>query len=265
MHYRVVACEVMAREVYFAAARARNTVEVRLLTQGLHDNPDVCRARIQECLDAAGPDVCDAVLLCYGLCNNGLAGVRAAKVPVVLPRAHDCITLLMGDKARYAAEFAAHPGTYYFSSGWLEYGARRGERVGYAPKSGLAERMAYEDLVRRYGEENAAFIRDVMTGWQVRYTRGAYIRFPFADPLGHADAVRRRCAENGWEYAEIEGRLDLLQDLLDGRWDAERFLALAPGEEIVADLANAAEGIVRAGRPAAPVRQEVSRTGAASC
>ncbi|MFV1980286.1 MAG: DUF1638 domain-containing protein [Rhodothermia bacterium] len=33
----------------------------------------------------------------------------------VLPRAHDCITLLMGSRTRYLEYFKAHPGTYFRS------------------------------------------------------------------------------------------------------------------------------------------------------
>jgi len=40
----------------------------------------------------------------------------------VVPRAHDCITLLLGSKERYAKLFGERPGTYWYSAGWLEIG-----------------------------------------------------------------------------------------------------------------------------------------------
>ena len=238
VHLKVIACEVAAREIFYCAARARNTVEIELFTQGLHDNADACRAELQKRIDTASPSQFQAVLLGYGLCNNAIVGIRAGQVKMAIPRAHDCITLFLGSAERYAEEFAGHPGTYYYTSGWLEYQQRGGQRVEYAQKSGLAKRMAYEELVRKYGAENAEYIRQVMDGWQVKYTRGALVRFPFTDHLRLDASVREICAKNNWQYAELDGDPKLLQDLLDGNWQDEKFLVLEPGEKVKAEYSN---------------------------
>ncbi len=235
MHCKVIACEVVSREIFYCASRARNTVDIELFTQGLHDNADSCRATLQERIDATDAAKFQAVLLGYGLCNNALAGIRAGRVKMIVPRAHDCITFLLGSKERYAKEFAEHPGTYYYSAGWLEYPGRGGDRVPYNQKSGLAKRLAFEELVKKYGEENAEFIQQTMSAWQEHYTRGACIRFPFYGQLDICAQVRGICEQNGWAYAEIPGDIGLLQDWLDGRWDAERFLTIEPGESIRAE------------------------------
>jgi len=250
MRLKVVACDVLARELYWCAARARHTIDLALLPQGLHDNSDVCRARLQDLIDACDPDRFDAVLLGYGLCNNSLAGVRAGRRPLVIPRAHDCITLLLGSKERYAALFASQPGTYWFSSGWLASRDRRGERVPPRVNSGLGplyRQADYPALVARYGEENAKYLMEFMDGWEAHYTRGALLRFPFDAGLGLEAEVRRLCAEKGWEFAEVPGDLALLQAGLDGDWDAERFLRLEPGQAVRPSFD---EGVLAAG-PAA--------------
>ena len=79
-------------------------------------------AKIQEAVDRTPEGVYDAILLGYGLCGNGLDGLTARHTRLVLPRAHDCIALLMGSRERYRAYFEANPGTYYRSTGWLERG-----------------------------------------------------------------------------------------------------------------------------------------------
>ena len=84
------------------------------------------RERLQAAIDATDPGKHDAVALAYGLCNNGLVGLVARQLPVVIPRAHDCITLFIGDRQRYEEYFHANPGTYYYTSGWLECVKRRG-------------------------------------------------------------------------------------------------------------------------------------------
>lgn len=234
MHLKALVCEVLAREFYHVAARAANTTDITLFTQGLHDNPEIMRERLQREIDSVPSDRFDAIVLGYGLCNNGIAGLRAAGIPLIVPRAHDCITLFLGSKERYAAVFAERPGTYYYTSGWLEYESRQGERVGYTPASGLAKRMALQELVAKYGEENARYLADTMSQWEVHYTHGLLITFPFTAHLGLSDRVKAICAEHGWEYAELQGDLALIEAMLNGNWGEDRFLRVAPGEEITA-------------------------------
>jgi hypothetical protein len=235
MRLKVIACEVVARELYWCAARARHATDITLLPQGLHDNSDTLRGRLQDAIDAADPDRFDALLLGYGLCNNSLAGVRAGRVPLVVPRAHDCITLLLGSKERYAKLFGECPGTYWFSSGWVECRERRGERFDPRQNSGLGPDYRgadFSELAARYGEDNAKYLAEFMGHWEDHYTRGVLIRFDFDRRLGLDEEVRRLCAEKGWSYAEEPGDLSLLQAGLDDEWDAARFLTLAPGQAV---------------------------------
>ena len=232
MHLKVIACEVLARELYHSAATARNTVEISLFTQGLHDNSDTCRATLQAEIDAVPSDKFDAVVLGYGLCNNSIAGMRAGALRLVIPRAHDCISLFLGSRDRYAKLFAARPGTYYYTAGWLEYGERKGDRVEYSPASGLAKRMALEEMVEKYGEENGRFLFESMSQWEINYTHGALITFPFTAGLGLEEQVRAICREKGWEYAEIAGDLRFVRSALDGCWSPDDFLIVEPGQEV---------------------------------
>ncbi len=40
---------------------------------------------------------------------------------LVLPAADDCISLLLGSRARYLEEHGAQPGTYYYTRGWVDF------------------------------------------------------------------------------------------------------------------------------------------------
>jgi len=248
MHLKIIACGVLRRELYHVAARARHAVDITLLPQGLHDNSDTCRQMLQDEADAASPDRYDAVLLGYGLCNNAMAGVRAGPLPLVVPRAHDCITLLLGSRERYQRLFAEAPGTYWFSSGWIECRQKRGEPFAPRPNSGLGPEYHadWNELVAKYGEENARYLAEFMSGWETEYTRGVLIRFPFDRHLGLEAEVRDLCAEKGWAYAEVDGDLALLEAGLhvpDAEWDTDRFLVLAPGQAVRASFD---EGILAA-------------------
>ena len=247
MHLKVVACEIAAREIYHCAARALNTVSIDLLSQGLHDNSDVMRQTLQEHIKAIDCSKFDALLLGYGLCNNGIVGLQAPQVEMVVPRAHDCITFLLGSKERYAEEFDSRPGTYYFSSGWIEYPDRKGEKPELMPSSGLGEGYAkyrnFEKLVEQYGEDNARYLSEFMNQWEQHYTTGALVDFDFVKRLDFDRRVTEICMEKGWEFLRLQGSLDLLQDWLDGRWDQGQFLRVPPGCFLKADYRN---GIVKA-------------------
>ena len=106
LRLRAVTCEVLARPVYLSAARTPNTVDVTLLRQRLHDTPATLRELLQGEIDAASTvrPAYDAVVLAYGLCGGAAAGIVARDLPVVLPRAHDCITLMLGGRDRYDRE-----------------------------------------------------------------------------------------------------------------------------------------------------------------
>ena len=70
---------------------------MEFLPKGLHDlGGKPMAAKIQEVVDRTPEGVYDAILLGYGLCGNGLDGLTARHTRLVLPRAHDCIALLMG-------------------------------------------------------------------------------------------------------------------------------------------------------------------------
>ena len=251
MHLKVVACEVLAREIYHCAAQARNTVEIDLFTQGLHDNSDIMRQRLQEKIDSIDATHYDALLLGYGLCNNGIAGLKAGNLEIIIPRGHDCITFLLGSRQRYAEQFDQHPGTYYYSSGWIEYPGRKGEKPELMKNSGLGQSyrqfQEYEKLVEKYGEDNAKYLIEFMAQWQEHYTHGALIDFDFVSGLQLDKRVAEICIERGWEFLRLQGRLDLIQDWLDGQWDEDRFLRLKPGCTLAADYQG---GIIKSVEPA---------------
>jgi hypothetical protein len=234
VHLKVIACEVMARELFHCAARARNTLDIELCPQGFHDNAEICRTELQGRINATDPEQFQAILLGYFLCSNSTVGVAAGGLPLVIPRGHDCITMLLGSRERYAALFEQRPGTYYFSSGWLEYPERGGKRVPYDQRSGLAPQQSYHDLVAKYGEDNARYLAEMLGGWEQHYTHGTLIDYGFINGLPLEARVKEICAERGWEFARILGDLTLMQRWLDGDWSQDDYLVLQPGQRVAA-------------------------------
>jgi hypothetical protein len=244
MRLYAVACDVLARPVYLCAARSPHVVDIRLFERGLHDVPKDLRSRLQEAIDAA-PATADAVVLGYGLCGGATAGIVARDKPVVLPRAHDCITLFLGARERYAQETTDGPATYWYVADQLErndgYRASVGGlAIGSDTDAEIEATRA--EYVARYGEDNADYLMEVLGGWRVHYGRAAFVSMGVADEAQSEAAAHDEAERRGWAFERIEGSLVLLRRLIDGDW-GEDMLVLQPGEQLAMSYDD---GVVKA-------------------
>jgi len=221
MRLKLIACEVLHRELCAVVSRSVNQVDVDFLPKGLHDLTSAAMlARLQEPVDRADGAGYEAVLLGYALCGNGLAGLTARSIPLVVPRAHDCITLFLGSRERYLAYFHTHPGVYYKTSGWIERGHSQDRQIG----------LQYDDLVERYGEENARYLYQELTK---HYRQFTYIEMGVEPDDRFEQSTRQEAASAGWAFEKIQGDLGLIRRLVDGPWDERDFLVVPPGSRIV--------------------------------
>lgn len=238
--FKVIACEIAVREINFVAAQSPHLVDVEYLTQGLHDVPCTGGPEIQRRIDAVPEGKYDAILLGYGLCGNLIKGLSARTIPLVVPRAHDCITFFLGSKERYQQMQAARLGTYYYSSGWLECLRRRGESAngdaaGFLPtRAGVALSTGdtHREWVEKYGEESAAFLMEMMDQWTQHYSHGALIEFDFTRALRLSEQVLEICQRRGWQYDEVPGDLGLLRRWVNGEWNEREFLIVPPSHTV---------------------------------
>lgn len=216
---RVLACPVL-----------KDLIEPRLvgsdtsalyMDYGLHVLPKRMAPSLQEELEAIEEP--SLVLIGYGLCGNGLDGLEARRHTLVIPRAHDCITILLGSHQAYTRAQQEQPGTYYLTRGWLEVGAHP-----------LAE---YRSLVERFGRESADHVLDTLFG---NYTQICLLAATAAD-LSECRAEAREVADFcsrrwGMSYRERIGSDALLRALLDApqRIDdlGEDFVVVPPGGRV---------------------------------
>jgi hypothetical protein len=238
MRLQFIVCKVMQREAYYCAARSPNIVDVVVMRQGLHNEVETLRREVQKALDAT-TDIqgkpYDASLLGYGLCSNGIVGLHSG-IPVVVPRGHDCITLLLGSKDRYKEYFGSHRGVYWFSPGWIETDNQPGEE--------RFERTLKE-YIEKFGEDNAQYLIETEQNWMKEYNWAAYIDWGFANNEQEKQFTKRAAEFLNWKYDEMKGDSGLMQRLVDGQWNEKEFLIVRPGERIAEDLTS--EGIIRAG------------------
>jgi len=231
---KMLSCEVLARQIYYVAALSPHVIDIELVDKGLHVEPERLHAELQRRLDAISAGRYDAITLGYGLCSNALAGLTCAHAPMVLPRAHDCITLYLGSAERYAREFRATPGTYWYTPDYIERGFSNDDWVALGAAGTEADMSkVYQEYVDKYGKDNADYLMEVMGAWKQHYSRAAYIETQELRLPDYTAGVREVAERRGWVFERLAGSLIILRDLLEGRWDAERFLRVAPGQTIV--------------------------------
>jgi hypothetical protein len=233
MRVRAICCEIIYREACMLAAKTPHVVDLDFLPKGLHDiGAERMSARLQEKIDEVDPEVYDATLLGYALCNNGTAGLVATRTKLVVPRAHDCITFFMGSRERYKSYFDAHPGTYFRTTGWSERG-EAGEEDGSIHDQ-LGTNSTWQEYVEKYGEDNAKYIMESLGGWRKVYTQMTYIDMGLPPDEVHAEAARGEADDNGWTFDHITGDWTLLEKMFRCDWTPDDFLVLEKGQAVEA-------------------------------
>ncbi len=217
----LLACSVFEQEIALLAGDAPHIVAARYYEIALHDRPEMLRAKLQLELTAMDArDDLDAVVLAYGLCGRGTAGLRAGRHRFVVPRAHDCITLFMGSKEAYAGHQRACPSCYYYTPGW-----NRARRVP-GPDRLAVLRAEYS---AKFDPDDVDFLMESERQTWAMHDTATYLELATADAAAEADYARQ-CADSlGWKFEHIRGNPALLRDLLWGRWDDARFQTIAPG------------------------------------
>lgn len=224
---KIIACNVLFRELSVCAAFSPHLIDVEFLHRSLHDEPDRLRVEVQKRIDECVGQDYDALLLGYGLCSNGLAGIEARDIPLVIPRGHDCITVLLGSMAAYDRTFEEEAGTYYYTPGWIEREGLTKERTSVRGEE--ARSNIYAEYVEKYGEANAQYLMDMLHSWQKNYRRGLFIEMGLVDMEEYKQQARKVAGEYGWSYAETNGDLRLARMLVGGEWPEAEFLVVPPG------------------------------------
>lgn len=212
----VIACQVFRGlvERYLPVDMAG---DITFLDYGLHRIPNKLTTALQAEIDKL--EVPSLVILGYGLCGNGLNGIRAGENILLVPRADDCIAIFLGSYQDYRREFDAHPGTYYLTKGWLE--------------SGSNPLQEYQSYAEKYGQETADWLMDQ----QYRnYKRLAFVSHNSEDFLNYrpqAAEVARYCERWGMDYKEILGSDSYLKRLVEVAYALDKadgeFIVVPPG------------------------------------
>lgn len=231
MNLKLISCNVFLREACYCVATSPHIFDIEFIELGEHVHPEKLRETLQTAIDRAETSgrAYDAVLLLFGLCGNAGVGLQARSIPLVMPRAHDCCTVLLGDRARFKELFGDNPSTPFSSAGYMERGdyflrVEDGEtQVHYGD--------GYAEMVEKYGEENAKYIWEQMhPAGHGADNRAVFIDVPEFAHLGYDEQFREKAETEGREYVKVPGSLRLIENLLHGAWDRAEFVVVLPGQ-----------------------------------
>jgi hypothetical protein len=226
----IIACQVL-QDVLEDLLSEGLVDQISFMDYGLHRLPNKMTVTLQEAIDAIEEP--SLVVLGYGLCGNGLKGLRAGRHTLLAPRADDCIALLLGSYKDYMREFEAEPGTYYLTKGWLE--------------SGSDPLKEYYEYAEKYGVEQAQWLMDQQYQHYKRLMLVARDEADMATYRPRAQEVARYCERWNFRYEERLGSDAYIGRLLEAavalsqNGDAlpatlkRDFVVVSPGGEMLQD------------------------------
>ncbi|MBN1918632.1 MAG: DUF1638 domain-containing protein [Verrucomicrobia bacterium] len=235
MRLKLIACDVLTREVCWSVARSPHVIDLEFTPKGAHDESDTLRAMLQSKIDAASvsPEPYNAILLAYGICGNSTVGLCARTTRLVIPRAHDCCTLFLGSKAAFSKHFGSNPSQPFSTAGYIERGDW--DSLSTTTARLLGTDKTFDDYVRLYGEENARYIAETMNASLDQGESDTLVYIDVAET--HNAALKAECRARaeaaGKRFVELGGSVRLLARLANGDWDPDEFLVVEPGQRVM--------------------------------
>ena len=234
MHLKLISCELFKREVQTVIARSTNDIEAEFLPKSLHQLTELeVRKGLQSLVETVDRSRFHAVLLVSGpslLCLNGL---HASEVPLVLPRATDCLSIL-ADRPR---SFGHGPGSQTCNSrrsvSSKSLHSRRQEQSSSAPGQVWWVAPVRESDRASHPAAGTSGIWD----WRNQFSSptpacGRESVYRSAEAFGRAK--RHETPLRLHQKRVPQPVVSLLQLLVDGYWSYDDFVVVAPGWQVVA-------------------------------
>lgn len=208
MKTTMIVCETLKDEFLFLYREMGLKADVKWIESGLHNYTQKLHDRLQQAIDEITE--CGRVILVFGRCGDSISNLKNGNFEMIVPKAEDCISLLMGSDERrrdYSREHAA----YYLTDGWI-----RGERNIW---------MEYLYSVEKYGEATAKNIAKMM---YCNYRTLALLDTGI-NPISQLMEKTREIEETlELERKVVPAELTYIRELLTGPWDTTRYEIVPP-------------------------------------
>ena len=216
----VISCQVFQYLLEEHLPANASVKSITYLDQGLHLIPRDLKDAIQNEIDRI--EAPSLIVLGYGLCGNGLDGIRSGQHTLLVPRTDDCISIFMGSYQAYQQQFHNNPATYYLSKGWLD-----------SASNPLSEYKKYKE---KYGVETADYLMDVQYRHYKRLVLVAHNEDELRKYRPLVKEVAAYCERWGMVYEEIIGSDDYIRQLMEASQALEKagteFIVVPPGGEL---------------------------------
>jgi hypothetical protein len=103
--------------------------------------------------------------------------------------------------------------------------------------------LTYEQLVEKYGEDNAKFLYDELCDHTKHYRQFTFIEMGVEPGQRFLEEAQRRAGERRWKFDHVKGDMSLIDRLVNASWDDADFLVVPPGHVVVV---NYQESIISA-------------------
>lgn len=213
MKQTLIACAMMEHEINKLYEELSCQMPVIWIDRGYHNTPEKLKSKLQSLIDELQDQ--DQILLTFGLCGNGTAGLTSPGATLVLPRFDDCINMLLCSGQRKQRGLV-DAGSIYLTEGWTQ------------DTEGILEK--YDQYIEEYGQEDADAIIEMM---YEHYKTIAVIDTGCEDLTVTMNYAEKAAELLGLTTEVVEGSTRILRQLLTGEWD-ENFIVLKPGEALAA-------------------------------
>lgn len=207
----IIACSMLEDEINHVYNKLQCPYPIVWMDRGLHNYPENLRKKLQETIDSLQDQ--DELLLCYGLCGNGTAGLKSEHAKLVIPKFDDCLNLLLCNGNR-PCRGLIQPGTMYLTAGWTK------------DEEGILQQ--YDKLLEDYDEEMRDAVMEMMYAHYDSVTlidTGCY-------PLEKAmDYAKKTCELMDFELKQTTGYTTMLEKLFTGDLD-DNFIVIEPGHAL---------------------------------
>ena len=207
---RLIACPAVLGEL---ADGALTDVDCRHLEAQLHLSPERLKEGLRAAVAAADKPGA-TIVIGYGLCSNAVLGLKTEHATLVIPKVDDCIAMMLGSNAAFAAESEKAPGTYYVAKSYLE-----------ECDTILSD---HEKLVAKRGRERAEKMMRLLLA---NYTRIALIDTGRYDLAPYRARVTEFAEHFDLAVEEVPGTTRILDALVAGGW-GDDFVVAPAGHEL---------------------------------
>ena len=207
----LISCAMLEDEVNHILEKTHLTLPVIWIDRGLHNKPENLNQLLQKQINQLQNQ--DEILLTFGLCGNGTAGLVSPNTILRLPKFDDCINMLACRQPRTERK-QTRKDALYLTRGWT------------LDHEGILQQ--YKMLSETYDEETRDFILQTLYNGYHTLTvldTGCYDLPPVEQ---YADTAATFL---GFDRKTVPGNITTLEHLITGTQDSN-ILTLAPGEKI---------------------------------